>query len=346
MSIVRRHGSLALWLAAVARVVHAGAPLETGASFFATGWQPVIMAGSSNVAPADSIADRVDPNTAYSIYSGVGSIRVNAGSSTYIGSGTPISPTHILTAAHVFDIDGDGASDVGPSSVTFYLNREGSPSHTFSASAIFLHPAYNGHATNVNDDIAILQLASPLPAGVPTYDIVRTSLVYQTKISLVGYGQSGYGDIGYSVGPSFFVKRTGTNYLDGIWSWDDEGTNPVFEVWYGDFDAPDGSVGFSGGASVGNRLETTLGGGDSGGPGFLWEAGTPYVVSVNTFVFSYSTNSYPRFGSGLAGIHVPAYSNWIDSITGIPEPGIAALAVIGAVTVGVVRHRAAWRRRR
>lgn len=296
--------------------------------------QLMIVAGSSNVTPSEAPSSRVDPNTTSSPYAGIGSLYVAVGSSTYIGTGTPLTPHHILTAAHVLDIDGDGAPDCAPGAVTFVLNYGASPSHLIGASALYVHPAYNGHATNANDDIAIVELSSPLPSGVPLYDIVRTTLVYQTEVTLTGYGRSGYGDIGYTTAPSYYVKRSGTNYIDGIWSWDDESTNPVFEVWYGDFDAPDGSVGFVGGASVGNQLETTLGGGDSGGPGFIWEGGVPYVVSVNTFTFTGTTNA-PLFGSGLGGMHVPAYAGWIDSVTGIPEPGVAWLTLVG----GLLAHR-------
>lgn len=320
----------------------AGTSLVPGAPADAGLVNLMVVAGSSNVSPAESPATRVDPNTTASLYAGVGSVRVQVGASVYIGTGTPLTPTHILTAAHVLDIDGDGAPDTTPSNVQFWLNYGGSPSHIVSASALYLHPAYDGHTVNLNDDIAIVELSSPLPSGVPLYDIVRTSLVYQTEITIVGYGWSGYGNIGYTVAPTFTVKRSGTNYVDGIWSWDDEGTNPVFEVWYGDFDWPDGiNPGFVGGVTVGNRLETTLGGGDSGGPGFIWDGAVPKIVSVNTFTFGMGTTNAPGFGSGLGGIHVPAYSNWIDSVAGIPEPQTVLLALLGAVSaIAARRYRA------
>ncbi|MCX7819649.1 MAG: trypsin-like peptidase domain-containing protein [Kiritimatiellae bacterium] len=299
----------------------------------------MVVAGSSNVSPAESPASRVDPNTVSSLYAGVGSVRVQVGANTYIGTGTPLTPTHILTAAHVLDIDGNGTPDTTPSNVQFWLNYGGSPSHIVTASALHLHPAYNGHMVNLNDDLAIIQLSSPLPAGVPTYDIVRTSLVYQTAITVVGYGWSGYGNIGYTVAPSYVVKRAGTNFVDGVWSWDDEGTNTVFEVWYGDFDWPNGvNTGFVGGVTVGNRLETTFGGGDSGGPGFIWDGTIPKIVSVNTFTFSMGTTNAPTFGSGLGGIHIPAYSNWIDNVAGIPEPQTILLSLLGTAAALAVRR--------
>lgn len=319
--------------------LNAQSPLRQGVPEGAELVNLMVMAGSSNLAPAESPASRVDPNLTSSLYGGVGSVRVQVGSSTYIGTGTPLTPTHILTAAHVLDINGDGMPDATPSNVQFYLNYGASPSHIGTASALYLHPAYNGHAINLNDDLAIIELSSPLPIGTPMYDIVRTTLVYQTEITIIGYGWSGYGNIGYTVAPSYVVKRAGTNYVDGVWSWDDEGTNPVFEVWYGDFDWPDGvNTGFVGGVTVGNRLETSLGGGDSGGPGFLWSGSIPKIVSINTFTFHMGSTNAPRFGSGLGGLHIPAYSNWIDSITGIPEPQTALLTLLGATIAFAIRR--------
>jgi len=146
-----------------ARAVYAGTPLAYEAPAGPTLVNLMVVAGSSNVSPGETPATRVDPNTTASLYAGVGSVRVQVGASTYIGTGTPLTPTHILTAAHVLDIDGDGGPDTAPSNVQFWLNYGGSPSHIFTASSLHLHPAYNGHSVNLNDDIAIIELSSPLP---------------------------------------------------------------------------------------------------------------------------------------------------------------------------------------
>ena len=300
---------------------------------------PLIVAGDETGDPADSPASRVDPNTTSSIFAGVGSIKVSIGASTYIGTGTVLTPTCILTAAHVLDINGDGLADTAPEAVTFYLNYGGDQTYAIAASVVNIHPAFNGTSSNLNDDVAVIELSTPLPASVPTYDILRTPLQYQTLLTMVGYGWSGYGDTGYTIGPGFTVKRAGTNSMDGVWSFDDEGTGSVFEVWYGDYDYPDGvSTGFVGDVSFGNASETTLGGGDSGGPGFFFVDGQPVIYSINTFTFTGETDA-PLFGSGLGGIHVAAYSNWIDSITGVPEPRALGIGVLGLTLLRVIRCR-------
>src|SRR5262245_59356681 len=72
---------------------------------------PVIMASYLKGTPADSPAKRVDPNTTESPFAGVGSILVTTAKTSFIGTGTAIGPRHILTAAHVVDLNADGRVD-------------------------------------------------------------------------------------------------------------------------------------------------------------------------------------------------------------------------------------------
>ncbi|GAG48550.1 unnamed protein product, partial [marine sediment metagenome] len=109
-----------------------GSPVEVEALALAD-VQKLIVAGDPNGSPSDSPALRADSNTTDSPYAGVGSLRVDAAGFdgyTYIGSATAISPTHVLTAAHMFDLDDNGTIDVDATDVTFILNYGGSPSHT------------------------------------------------------------------------------------------------------------------------------------------------------------------------------------------------------------------------
>ena len=105
----------------------------------------------------------------------------------------------------------------------------------------------------------------------------------------------------------------GANNADQLIA-DDEGggQNEVFRF---DFDGPSGN-GFLGGPTLGNAIETTLGGGDSGGPSFVLQNGSWHVAGVNTFGFPNGGTLTPLFGSGGGGMLVPAYAGWIDGLMG------------------------------
>lgn len=280
----------------------------------------MMVAGDPNGTPPDSPANRVDPNTTASAFAGVGSVfmQTSPGGSGYIGSAAAISPTHILTAGHNVDLNDNGVVDVTPSNFRFILNFGGNITHQIFAKTIHLHPDYTGFANPfVNDDMAIIELNAPLPAGVPIYPIFDTPFTSVQTITMVGYGQSGTGtSSSYTVGAAFDVKRVGQNQADAV-ELDDEGSGSA-EVFQIDFDG----LGFNawGGGSLGNTLETTLGGGDSGGPSFVNVGGQLEIFGVNTFGFgnivSGQVRNPPMFGSGSGGIVVSAYMDWVNSILG------------------------------
>jgi hypothetical protein len=229
----------------------------------------VLVAGDPTGSPADSPSNRVDANSASSPFAGVGSIDIRATRGSYICTGTPISPTHILTAAYCLDINSDGRSDRrdGITGVRFYLNYGGNLTHVLTASSWQLHPNFTGFARpSVNDDLAVVTLSMPLPAGVPIHPIDTAGLAAgAARLTMVGYGRSGTGVGGYTVNARYSVKRHGENMVDAFYAQDDSGVPAGNEVFRYDFDGPTGT-GTWGGATLGNDRKTTLGGGDSGGP--------------------------------------------------------------------------------
>ncbi len=339
-----RVGSFCFWQLIASMVLVAGFALSARADLLTNPaaldylYTPLIVAGDPNGSPADSPANRVDPNTTTSPFAGVGSLSIGGG----VCTGTPISPFHVITAAHCLDTNNDGTIDFVPNQVVFNLNFGGDLTHSITASALAVHPNWTGfNNPSVNDDIAIVTLSSPLPAGVPIYPLFLSPLTAGTTLTLVGYGQSGDGVNGYTLSASFSVKRSGKNNADTFIADDDgSGTNEVFLF---DFDGPTGD-GSMGGATLGNDVETTLGPGDSGGPAFVLVGTTFFLAGVNTFTFGGgSLPSAPLFGSGGGGMIVSAYSNFIFTTTGLPEPSTAVLTG-GLLVLGLVKFRCSRRR--
>lgn len=313
--------------------VAVGSPVPLDASGLAN-LQKMIVAGDPAGIPPDSPGDRVDPNTTDSLYAGVGSLRVTKRPYVYIGTATPIGPNHVLTAAHMLDLNDKGRINVKPRDVVFNLNYGGDLTHQIAASALYIHPDWTGFLNpSVNDDVAVIELSEPLPDGVPFYWLNTDPFEAIETATLVGYGMSGDGVNGYTVGPQFDVKREGGNLTD-FYDVDDEGTlaREVFEY---DFDWPDESLGFSLTPGLGNDVETTLGGGDSGGPAFIDDGGDDgheglEIFGINTFTFGHLQPA-PYFGSGGGGIVVEPYVDWINSIIAGDPP----LAVDDAYSVNV-----------
>lgn len=304
--------------------------------------QPIMVAGDPNGTPPDSPANRVDPNTTDSRFAGVGSLRLQSSNGTFICSAAAISDRHILTAAHCLDLIGsNGTIDLQPSDVTFNLNFGGNLSHQITASKLSIHPDYTGfNNPSVNDDLAVITLSQPLPDGVPIYPIHFDPIPLGTQIISVGYGRSGSGIAGYTTGASFTTKRVGENVIDATAN-DDEGGG-LAEVFFLDFDAPDGSNGGLGGPSLGNARETEFGGGDSGGPSFIDVNGQLKIVGVNTFIFSFSGGPAPPFfGSGSGGMLLSGYEAYVGNF--VPEPA-SCLTWVGIALVGGWQYRRNRRR--
>lgn len=273
--------------------------------------QPTIVAGDPAGTPPDSPANREDPNTPSSLFAGVGSLKITVGSSNFTCTATAISPIHALTAAHCLDTNANGTIDTTPAGVTFNINMSGGTStYQIKADQLYVHPNWTGfNKPAVNDDLAIIELSSPLPANVPIYALNEEAFTDPIEAHFVGYGRSGYGTTDYTTGASQTIKRWGMNVIDS-YDTDDEGSG-ANEVFIIDFDAPTSPE------SLGNDIETTFGGGDSGGPSFVEAAdGSLKVFGVDTFVTQFTTSSPapPKFGSGAGGIVVSSYLDFIYGV--------------------------------
>jgi len=333
---------------------------------------PFIVSG----APPDSPANRVDPNVASSPFNGVVSINIrylnaNGQQLSFICSGTMITSTDVLTAGHCVDTDGHGhVVDITKpgNDVRVVLNDQDpftAATDLYTASKVTMNPNYQGfgicppsvNSFCLNDDISIIHLSKPVPDSVTKYGISPYAPAEGSVFEMVGYGTSGDGINGYTVSPSFFIKRDGANVWD-LSDTDDEANfsaSSPMEVWYYDFDGTKDGVnrdtfcelGLVCSAQLANDVETHLGGGDSGGPSFIKDANGNYIlVANNTFGGSFCPDGLPgwkgscvdgNFGDYGGGILLYSYFEWIRST--VPEPGSLALAGLALLAVGGARRR-------
>jgi Trypsin len=249
----------------------------------------------------DSPAARIDPNTSQSRWSGAVCV-LNSGAPF---SGTLISSQHVIAAAHV-------TSGTNPGPMQCVFNLDSGPV-TIAVSQVVIYPT----ASFPYDDLAILTLAQPAPAAAKRYPVVDTALPTGTQLSLVGYGGSGQGPAGTSIGGSATIKRAGKNTVDVLTNQiDASGRSGAFYVF--DFDGPLGN-GALGGPSLGNDIETGVASGDSGSGAYFLQGGTDALYAVNVAALQFASTPLPAgaFGTGGAGLVLshPPYLQWIQAQT-------------------------------
>lgn len=248
-----------------------------------------------------------------------GVVRVSDGSR--YGSGALLSTgRHILTAAHVVD-----QSSVGQLQVYFAL-----PGGIVNipVSRVLMHPDWTDAGGPINNDIAVLELASAAPEAAQRYDLYTANDEIGQVFTLAGYGKS----TGSGSDTSPPTLRAGDNQFDSDAARFDQrfdwGASPnkqlVFDYDDGTF-AHDAFGVYFGMTGLGlGSQEAMITPGDSGGPGFLRKDGQLLIAGVSSFVArplndladvdGLANGSFGEFG---AMMRVSAYRPWIDSITGV-----------------------------
>ncbi|MFN6053353.1 MAG: trypsin-like serine protease [Planctomycetia bacterium] len=221
-------------------------------------------------------------STTNPLYDGVVLINATDGTSSFIGTGTLlIGRTHILTAAHVVT---DDSGNKLSGSVDFVFGSGGVQSIPYTAADVTVLPGYNpvqGSNNIVPNDVALIRLTSAAPGSVTAFDLYRNTDEIGKTFTMVGFGETGTGAAGESNNTSG-VKRMGTNTFEATGNVVDDPT--FFRNLAYDFD--DGTsannefvntfgipsnLGETSGATL---IETAVGSGDSGGPGFIHVNGT------------------------------------------------------------------------
>jgi hypothetical protein len=263
----------------------------------------------SGIAP-DSPDARVDRGGARSPFAGVGALNVVHMTGTGIFTATAIDRRYVLTAAHV-------VAHATPERVSFEVNA-GTPSERrIAAEAIFVHPGYRGFRGDVaHFDVAVVRLAEALPGTTPVFPLYRWPLAPGSTLILAGYGASGTGDGGATVKPDARTRRLGLNAADEFAA----GPGGRLEIYLFDFDGPDLDTNRMGGPTLGNHLETTVAGGDSGSPAFVRIRGRLFLAGVNTFQAGVRNGPpAPRFGSVGGGMLVSTFADWIEGVIAAPR---------------------------
>lgn len=192
----------------------------------------------------------------------------------------------LLTAAHCLtDSSGnltliDGADG---NSATFQTGS-GNVVRSFTSADVTIHPNYNGDLFD-GFDIAVIDLGSPLPTSVTRYDLNDQASIEGLPHVAAGYGRSGDGATGDLLGAG--TLRSGENQYESFGLPVGGITNPLTQLT-ADFDsgssANDAFDFFFGAADTGQGTdEIGIAPGDSGGPTFILDGGTPVIAGVHSY---------------------------------------------------------------
>lgn len=222
----------------------------------------------------------------------------------------------------------------------------------------------------LNDDIAIITLEEEIPDGIEIYGFSDQTMD-GNLLTMVGHGTSGNGITGDAISPSFLNKRIGFNFAE-IFDCDDGtsvgesggffnsgacdaefGNDP--EVWYADFDGFDADgvfqdtwctffglgcdqewlgEDFADPYDFSTLFEANIGGGDSGGPSFVFNALTGEFELIANNTFGAGDGSY---GSWFGGNVYAAYSDWIEQV--VPAPAGIGMVLVALGAFGLRRRR-------
>ncbi len=195
-------------------------------------------------------------------------------------TGTLISPTHVLTAAHCVESGGGGF--IGDTNGTFTVGGE-----TYKTVKVTVHPNYNVNDFGAGYDIAIMELDRPV-TGVTPSQINRVAPTVGQTLTLVGFGEAGTTS---SPDHGFGVKNVGTTPIDSI--------SKEHISW-----------------TLDNANEAATAPGDSGGPAFVNVNGKLVIAGIT----SGGSGDAHSIGAESFDTRVDTLANWIDGVVSNTTP--------------------------
>jgi hypothetical protein len=200
-------------------------------------------------------------------------------------------------------------------------------------------------------DLGLVRLSQPITSVTPALLDFSTPLLGLLGTN-VGYGRSGTGLTGMNTNPG--TKRAGQNMIDArggtvtkreggtLLELDLNGISPT--VLFQDFDNPTDLVASSIGSAIPVAQESLIASGDSGGGLFINVGGVTKLVGVNSFLASLpypldTTGTNADYGDLAGVVSVQSFENWIFTVTGVPEPSVVSLLLLGLGGLVLMQRR-------